>query len=194
MSYMGHRRFLPLGHLFRKLKKVFNKKQEWNKPPKTLSGEEIFSMVEDIDIKFGKKNAKKRNHDDGGGGDGDENITEKLYKKSQVRLCGPVYLRWMYPFEREMETLKDYVHNRYRPEGFIVESYIAEEALEFCVEHLSNCDVIGLPTGCPIDFSVERPLRGANIKVVDDPLLAQTHRCVLMNTPEIFLLRIVCIL
>ena len=91
----------------------------------------------------------------------------------------------MYPFEREMKTLKDYVCNRYRPEGCIVESYIAEEALTFCAEYLSNCDVIGLPTGCPIDLSVERPLGGANIKVVDDPLLAQAHRCVLMNTLEI---------
>ena len=103
----------------------------------------------------------------------------------QVRLCGPVYLRWMYPFERQMKTLKDYVRNRYRPEGCIVESYIAEEALAFCAEYLSNCDVIGLPTGCPTDLSIEKPLGGANIKVVDDPLLAQAHRCVLMNTPEI---------
>ena len=43
-----------------------------------MSGEEIFNMVEDIDIKLGKKKAKKWKHD---GGDGDENITEKLYKK-----------------------------------------------------------------------------------------------------------------
>ncbi|XP_024039457.1 uncharacterized protein LOC112098084 [Citrus clementina] len=337
MSYMGHRRFLPLGHLFRKLKKVFNGKQEWNEPPKTLSGGEIFNMVEDIDIKFGKKKAKKRKHDGGGGGDGktkdginarkdleslkirgkrvpdetnkknkvlppapytlskkrkkkqfcetllsvkvpdryssnvqnlvsiddcrlqgikshdchtlmqqfltlairiclpinvrraiirmcfffntlcckvvDPNTLDQLQEElvitlcllqqyfppsffdlmihltvhlvEQVRLCGPVYLRWMYPFERQMKTLKDYVRNRYHPEGCIVESYIAEEALAFCAEYLSNCDVIGLPTGCPIDLSIKKPLGGANIKVVDDPLLAQAHRCVLMNTPEI---------
>ncbi|KAH9717949.1 hypothetical protein KPL71_022033 [Citrus sinensis] len=84
-----------------------------------------------------------------------------------------------------MKTLKDYVRNRYRPEGCIVESYIAEEALAFCAVYLSNCDVIGLPTGFPTDLSIEKPLGGANIKVVDDPLLAQAHRCVLMNTPEI---------
>ena len=28
MSYMGHRRFLPLAHPFQKLKKVFNGKQK----------------------------------------------------------------------------------------------------------------------------------------------------------------------
>ncbi|XP_024046554.1 uncharacterized protein LOC127900287 [Citrus sinensis] len=214
MSYMGHRRFLPLDHLFRKLKKVFNGKQEWNEPPKTLSGEEIFNMVEDIDIKFGKKKAKKRKHDGGGGGGVvDPNTLDQLQEElvitlcllqqyfppsffdimihltvhlvEQVRLCGLVYLRWMYPFERQMKTLKDYVRNPYHPEGCIVESYIAEEALAFCAEYLSNCDVIGLPTDCPTDLSIEKPLGGANIKVVDDPLLAQAHRCVLMNTPEI---------
>ena len=91
----------------------------------------------------------------------------------------------MYPFEREMKTLKDYVCNRYRPESCIAESYIAEEALEFCVEYLSNCDIVGLPIGCLIDFSIKGPLGGANIKVVDDTLLAQVHQCVLMNTTEI---------
>lgn len=42
-SHMGHCRFLPLAHPFRKLKKIFNGKQEWNDPPKTLSGQEIFN-------------------------------------------------------------------------------------------------------------------------------------------------------
>ncbi|CAL9005354.1 unnamed protein product, partial [Prunus brigantina] len=29
----------------------------------------------------------------------------------EVPLCGPVYFRWMYPFERYMKVLKGYVHN-----------------------------------------------------------------------------------
>ncbi|KAL0539818.1 hypothetical protein IC582_024039 [Cucumis melo] len=29
-----------------------------------------------------------------------------------VKLCGPVYLRWMYPFERYMKVLKSFVRNR----------------------------------------------------------------------------------
>ena len=53
-----------------------------------------------------------------------------------VRLCGPVYLRWMYPFERFMKVLKGYVRNRNHPKGCIVEYYIAEEAIEFCTEYL----------------------------------------------------------
>ncbi|KAL0544179.1 hypothetical protein IC582_019291 [Cucumis melo] len=34
----------------------------------------------------------------------------------EVKLCGPVYFRWMYPFERYM---KNYVRNIHRPEGCI---------------------------------------------------------------------------
>ena len=37
----------------------------------------------------------------------------------EVQLCGPAYLRWMYPFERFMKILKGYVRNRNRPEGCI---------------------------------------------------------------------------
>ena len=46
----------------------------------------------------------------------------------EVRLCGPVYMRWMYPFERYMKVLKGYVRNRNRPEGCIDKCYIVEEA------------------------------------------------------------------
>ncbi|KAL6339385.1 hypothetical protein AAG906_032914 [Vitis piasezkii] len=69
----------------------------------------------------------------------------------EVRLCGPVYLRWMYPFERFMKVLKGYVRSRNRPEGCIAECYIAEEAIEFCIEYLSNVDVIGIPISANID-------------------------------------------
>ncbi|RVW76434.1 hypothetical protein CK203_056883 [Vitis vinifera] len=55
----------------------------------------------------------------------------------EVRLCGPVYMRWMYPFERYMKVLKGYVQNHNRLEGCIAECYIVEEALEFYTEYLS---------------------------------------------------------
>ena len=56
----------------------------------------------------------------------------KVHLVREVRLCGPVYLRWMYPFERFTKVLKSYMRNCNRPEGCIVECYIAEEAIEFC--------------------------------------------------------------
>ena len=70
----------------------------------------------------------------------------------EVKLYGPVYLRWMYPFERYMKVLKGYVKNRNRAEGCIVESYIAEESVEFCSEYLSTAEAIGLPKTTNFDW------------------------------------------
>ncbi|XP_012833436.1 PREDICTED: uncharacterized protein LOC105954308 [Erythranthe guttata] len=56
----------------------------------------------------------------------------------EARLCGPVHFRWMYPFERYMKILKDYVRNSAQPEGCIAESYLAEECVRFCSEFLKN--------------------------------------------------------
>ena len=38
-SYMGHRRFLPCNHPYRRQKKAFNGEQDFRIPPKILSGE-----------------------------------------------------------------------------------------------------------------------------------------------------------
>ena len=44
----------------------------------------------------------------------------------ELRLCGPVFFRWMFPFERFNKVLKSYVRNRFYPEGCIAESYLGE--------------------------------------------------------------------
>ena len=75
-----------------------------------------------------------------------------IHLVDQVRVCEPVYLLWMYPFERDMKTLKGYVRSRRYSEGCIAECYIAEEALEFSAEYISNYDNIGLPRGCLFDL------------------------------------------
>ncbi|KAI5317330.1 hypothetical protein L3X38_037037 [Prunus dulcis] len=76
----------------------------------------------------------------------------------EVRLCGPVYFRWMYPFERYMKVLKGYVQNRTRPEGCIAERYIAEEDVEFCTQHLSDVSTVGVPSSQKM--GVSKPLSG----------------------------------
>ncbi|KAI5334148.1 hypothetical protein L3X38_024281 [Prunus dulcis] len=76
----------------------------------------------------------------------------------EVRLCGPVYFRWMYSFERYMKVLKGYVQNRTRPEGCIAERYIAEEAVEFCTQHLSDVSTVGVPSS--EKMGVSKPLSG----------------------------------
>ncbi|GKF61781.1 hypothetical protein Tco_0181835, partial [Tanacetum coccineum] len=47
---------------------------------------------------------------------------------------------WMYPFERYMKKLKNYVRNKAKPEGSIAEGYVAEEALTFCSRYLKDVE------------------------------------------------------
>ncbi|CAL2254928.1 unnamed protein product [Prunus armeniaca] len=101
----------------------------------------------------------------------------------EVRLCGPVYFRWMYPFERYMKVLKGYVQNRTNPEGCIVEWYIAEEAIEFYTEHLYDVSTIGVPSSQKIGLS--KPLLGCTVNLVDRYLLNQAHLYVLENMEEV---------
>ncbi|KAK9214285.1 hypothetical protein WN944_006278 [Citrus x changshan-huyou] len=108
-----------------------------------------------------------------------------IHLVNEVRLCGPVYLRWMYPFERNMKGLKAYVRNRNNPEGCIAESYIAEEALEFCAEYVSNMRTIGLPPGHVETSSIDKPLPGGKFEHVDHSLIHQAHLYVLQNTEEV---------
>ncbi|KAL6272516.1 hypothetical protein ACE6H2_023208 [Prunus campanulata] len=101
----------------------------------------------------------------------------------EVRLCGPVYFRWMYPFERYMKVLKGYVQNRTRPEGCIAERYIAEEGVEFCTDHLSDVSTVGVPSSQ--NMGVSKPLSGCTVGLVDMDLLNQAHLYVLENTEEV---------
>ncbi|GJS34506.1 hypothetical protein Tco_0532888 [Tanacetum coccineum] len=61
-----------------------------------------------------------------------------IHLPAEAVLGGPVYMRWMYPFDRYMKKLKNYVQNKARPEGYIAEGYIAEEALTFYSYYLRN--------------------------------------------------------
>ena len=63
----------------------------------------------------------------------------------EIKYCGPVFLRNMYPFERFMGILKNYCRNRYHPEASIVEGYTAEETAKFCTEYMQQ-----QPLGAPI--------------------------------------------
>ncbi|RVW62174.1 hypothetical protein CK203_062575 [Vitis vinifera] len=99
-----------------------------------------------------------------------------------VRLCGPVYFRWMYPFERYMKVLKGYVRNHNRPEGCIAECYLAEEAVEFCTEYLSGTHAIGIPKSSNYDNKFGRPITGGRSTNIDHKSWLQAHHYVLENT------------
>ncbi|XP_024163761.2 uncharacterized protein LOC112170658 [Rosa chinensis] len=99
----------------------------------------------------------------------------------EVELCGPVFYRWMYPFERYMKVCKGYVRNRNRPEGCIAENYIAEEAVEFLAERLLSDQTIGIPKQCSKEC---KPTSGAKVSSLYGSEFNQAHLCVLQNTEE----------
>ena len=100
----------------------------------------------------------------------------------EVQLCGPVYLRWMYPFERFMKILKGYVSNHNRLEGCIAECYIVEEAIEYCSEYLSDMKVVGIPSmrnECDGQEIIGKPLSSSHVFRADAKELEQAHLYVL---------------
>jgi len=68
-----------------------------------------------------------------------------LHLVSEIKECGPAFLRWMYPIERYMGFLKGMVKNRAKPEASIVTRMVAEEAAGFCGEFLEKAKEIGVP-------------------------------------------------
>ena len=60
----------------------------------------------------------------------------------ELDLCGPVSTRWMYPVERYMKTLKQYVRNMARPEASMAEGYVKDECLGFITEYMQRFEVV----------------------------------------------------
>ncbi|KAL5550667.1 hypothetical protein UlMin_000843 [Ulmus minor] len=146
---MGHRRFLPQAHQFRKQRKNFNGRPEHEKASQPLTGVQILeSVIDPIKIEELQEEVVVTLC-----------LLEKYFPPAffdvmlhlvvhlprEIKLCGPVWLRWMYPLERYMKILKGYVRNRSRPEGCIIECYVVEEAVEFCSEYLESAQTIGIP-------------------------------------------------
>ncbi|GJW85383.1 uncharacterized protein Tco_0158528 [Tanacetum coccineum] len=120
----------------------------------------------------------------------------------------------MYPIERDLLTLKSYVHNRAHPEGSIAQGYLAQESLTFCSRYLSVVETVftrpirnddegsqneteesnlfcpGWPLGKKLDyrFSIGKRSRRLNSSL-DDQSLAQAHRYVLFNVDAITIFR-----
>ncbi|XP_062029071.1 uncharacterized protein LOC133745094 [Rosa rugosa] len=104
----------------------------------------------------------------------------------EVQLCGPVFFRWMYPFERYMKVFKGWVRCRRHPEGCIAESYIVEEAVEFCTERmLSDASTAGIPESSkPRARNASKPLSGATMISVYGKEMHEAHLCILQNTED----------
>ncbi|KAI5324340.1 hypothetical protein L3X38_033413 [Prunus dulcis] len=283
ICYIGHRKWLPINHPYRRQRAAFNGKPEYGIPPEPLTGEEVLHMVEngdrvcwkkksiffdleywkylpvrhaldvmhieknvcdsiigtlleipgknkdgiaarldllnmgvktDLQPEYGERRtrlppgpwnlsrAEKREVCNSFYGmkvpEGYSSNIKNLVSLQDSRLLGlkshdchtlmqqllPVAIRSVLEKPaRYMKVLKGYVQNRTRPEGCIAERYIAEEAVEFCTQHLSDVSTVGVPSSQKM--GVSKPLSGCTVSVVDQHLLNQAHLYVLENTEEV---------
>ncbi|CAA0824221.1 Unknown protein [Striga hermonthica] len=84
-----------------------------------------------------------------------------------------------------MKILKAYVKNPRRPEASIVERYVAEEAVEFCNEYLSQSKSVGIPSARHKGKGSGKESVGGQLKSVDREEMIQAHTYFLNNTPEV---------
>jgi len=103
----------------------------------------------------------------------------------EIRLCGPIYLRWMYPVERYMKILKGYVKNLYRPEASIVQKYIAEESIEFCSDYLGKAKPVGLPESRHAGRYDGVRTHGVHVRSMGREEVLKAHFYILNNVDEV---------
>ncbi|BFG30193.1 hypothetical protein CerSpe_164670 [Prunus speciosa] len=65
ICYLGHRKWLPINHPYRRQRAAVNGKPEYGMPPEPLTGEEVLHMVEDINYIWGSKNGGSVGENDG---------------------------------------------------------------------------------------------------------------------------------
>ncbi|XP_020871750.1 uncharacterized protein LOC110225867 [Arabidopsis lyrata subsp. lyrata] len=104
----------------------------------------------------------------------------------EARLGGPVQFRWMYPFERYMKVLKDFVRNPARPEGCIAECYLAEECVQFCSEFLKKSTNVQEKLDRNTDYENSSILEGRPISAATSITLSEmdkkiAHLAVIQN-------------
>ena len=58
----------------------------------------------------------------------------------ELKLCGPVQNRWMYPLERYMKYMKTYVRNKARLEGCMATGTTMEVSLGLSTEYILECE------------------------------------------------------
>ena len=65
-----------------------------------------------------------------------------LHLVDELIILGPVQVRWMYPIERNMMTLKNHVKNRARLEASIAHGYLLSETMGFATSYMHGFDAV----------------------------------------------------
>jgi len=124
-----------------------------------------------------------------------------VHLANEVRLGGPVQLRWMYSPEREMGTFKTYARNIRHPEGYIAKTRRVTNCLNSCSRYFhegvqtkfnrrpQNDDECGSPDvqtsnlfpnrGCPLGGKKGEPT------FLDNKSRHQAHGYILNNCDEV---------
>jgi hypothetical protein len=68
-----------------------------------------------------------------------------IHLADQIFVLGPSYMHYMYPYERHMVVMKDYVRNCAHPEGSMIEGYTTEEVVECYADYIKDGKPIGVP-------------------------------------------------
>ncbi|XP_073316359.1 uncharacterized protein [Primulina huaijiensis] len=63
-----------------------------------------------------------------------------VHLAKEAIIGGPVQYRWMYPIERMLYELKQFIQNMARPEGSITEGYIAKECMTLCSRYCKDIE------------------------------------------------------
>ncbi|XP_075088752.1 uncharacterized protein LOC107769589 isoform X2 [Nicotiana tabacum] len=120
-----------------------------------------------------------------------------IHLENEAKMGGHVQYRWMYYIERYLRTLKGYVRNQARPEGSIVEGYLAEECMVFCSKYLidmetkqsrpdRNFDSPNInPNGLSIFNCHGKSLAGGEWKSLSNLEINQAHFYILQNCEEV---------
>ncbi|KAI5343771.1 hypothetical protein L3X38_011647 [Prunus dulcis] len=86
LCYIGHRKWLPINHPYRRQRAAFNGKLEYGTPPEPLNGEEVLRIVEDINYIRGSKN----------GGSVGENDDDRVCWKKKSKFFDLEYWKYLH--------------------------------------------------------------------------------------------------
>ena len=118
-----------------------------------------------------------------------------MHLVEELIILGPTQVRWMYPIERTMMTLKNHVKNRARPEASIAHGYLLDETMGFATSYMHGFDVVRrrvwdadpedcaefeVLEGAGVDYTLDRAQRDAIHKYVlrNNTLTAPLYRYV----------------